>query len=195
MDAGAAQNRDRRAVHAAMVTLVVGGAGSGKSEYAERELCRRSGELTRVYLATMRPLGAEAEARIKKHRAQRAQRGFVTVERYLDLPALSLPTPCAVLLEDIGNLCANELYDPLGSGDGAEEAVVSGVAHLSRLTRELVVVSNETGAGGAAYAGDTLRYLRTLGRINRRLAQLSDRVCEVAALVPVYYKGAADAPP
>ena len=51
----------------------------------------------------------------------------------------------------------------------------------------LVIVSNETGAGGRDYEGDTLRYLRVLGEVNRRLAALADSVCEVVCGIPVYY--------
>ena len=172
-----------------MLTLVSGGAASGKSAYAEMILCKQKPIVPRIYLATMRPFGAEAEARIKRHRAMRAARGFETIECYVNLNNAVVPTGCALLLEDVGNLCANELYDPEGSGEAAEEAIVSGVKHLRALCRELVLVSNETGAGGADYQGDTLRYLRVLGRVNQRLASLADNVCEVACGVPLYYKG------
>lgn len=172
-----------------MTALVVGGAASGKSRYAEELLCKLSGNAPRVYLATMQPFGSEAVVRIERHRAQRAGRGFETVECYVNLEATKLPRGCAVLLEDVGNLCANELFDPSGSGDGAADAVVRGVARLQEACAALVVVTNECGAGGANYAGDTLRWLRVLGEVNRRLATLSDAVCEVVCGVPVYYKG------
>ena len=64
-----------------MTALILGGAASGKSEYGERlalSLPRR-GEL--LYLATMEPFGGEAEARIRRHRALRAGKGFQTWER------------------------------------------------------------------------------------------------------------------
>jgi adenosylcobinamide kinase/adenosylcobinamide-phosphate guanylyltransferase len=172
-----------------MTVLVVGGAASGKSEYAERLLCRMSGAAPRIYLATMQPFGSEAAARIERHRAQRAGRGFAAVERYTGLAGLDLPRGCAVLLEDVGNLCANELFDPAGSGDGAADAVVRGVARLRELCDTLVIVTNECGAGGASYAGDTLRYLRVLGEVNQRLAAVSDAVCEVACGIAAYCKG------
>lgn len=172
-----------------MTTLVVGGAGSGKSVYAEKILCELAGEVPRIYLATMQPFGEEAVARIAKHRAQRADRGFQTIECYVNLKATDIPKGGAVLLEDIGNLCANELYDPAGSGDGTADAVVRGVEYLQSRCQTLVIVSNEVGAGGSNYEGDTLRYLRVLGEVNQRLAALTDNVCEVACGIPIYYKG------
>ncbi len=157
--------------------LVCGGAASGKSAYAESMLCRLSGDAPRIYLATMMPYGDEAASRIARHRAQRAGAGFETRECPCGLPDVSVPPDSAVLLEDIGNLCANELFDPAGCGDGAAGQIL------------LVVVTNELGSAGADYAGDTLRYLRVLGEVNRRLAAMADAVCEVACGLAEYYKG------
>ena len=89
----------------------------------------------------------------------------------------------------MGNLCANELYSPRGSGNGAEAAILRGVERLRGRCGDLVVVSNEVFSGGSRYEGDTLRYLKLLGRVNRRLAAMADNVCEVVCGVPVYYKG------
>ena len=56
-----------------MFTLVVGGAASGKSEYAE-QLILRAGALPRYYVATMEPFGAEARARRTRCLAMRARK-------------------------------------------------------------------------------------------------------------------------
>ena len=172
-----------------MTVLVAGGAASGKSAYAEQLLCKLSGAAPRVYLATMQPRGEEAAARIEKHRSLRAGRGFQTVERCVDLRAAEIPTGSAVLLEDIGNLCANELFDPAGGGADAAEAVLRGVEALRGRCRALVIVTNEVCSGGANYAGDTLRYLSVLSYVNRKLAAGADAVCEVVCGIPAYCKG------
>lgn len=172
-----------------MFTLVIGGAASGKSEYAESLLLGRPGH--RYYLATMEPAAdGECRARIERHRALRAGKGFATIERAVDLRGLALPARGDVLLEDLGNLAANELYSPAGAGpDGALEAVVEGVRHLRAECRGLVVVSNEIFAGGRDYAPGTDVYLRLLADAHRALAALADNVCEVACGLPIYYKG------
>ncbi len=172
-----------------MTVLVVGGAASGKSAYAEEMLCKLSRDLPRTYIATMEPFGAEACERIEKHRAARQGRGFETIECYVNLAGLELPHTGAALLEDIGNLCANELFSPNGAGDGAAEAILRGMERLQDTCSVLVLVSNEVFAGGADYAGDTARYLSVLADVNRKLAARADAVCEIACGIPDYYKG------
>ncbi len=168
-----------------MLTLVIGGSGSGKSACAE-SLLLRSAASRRVYLATMMPYGAEAAERVRRHRSMRENKGFLTVERYTDLEHLTLPPDCAVLLEDLGNLCANELFSPAGGG---ADAVLRGVTHLARVCRELIVVSNEVFLEGSDYAPDTLRYLSVLAKTHRTLAAEADSLCEICCGIPYYHKG------
>lgn len=172
-----------------MMALVVGGAASGKSEYAERLLLKQAGEAKRVYLAMMEPFGDEARRRIEKHRAARRGRGFETIECYVNLKESKVTRGSAVLLEDMGNLCANELFSPNGAGEAAAESVLRGIAHLRENCDTLVIVSNEVFTGGTDYEGETLRYLSLLSYVNRRLAEMSDAVCEVSCGIATYYKG------
>ena len=167
-----------------MFTLVIGGAASGKSKFAEAHALKFPGR--RVYLATMEPFGAEGRARVERHRLQRAGRGFETVERYTDLSSLPLPPDSNILLECLGNLTANELYSPQGGGT---RAVLDGIAHLLAGSAHLTVVANEICSGGTDYAGDTLRYMRELSRINRTLAARADLVVEVVCSLPNVLKG------
>jgi len=172
-----------------MTTLVVGGAASGKSAFAEELLCARSGTARRVYLATMEPFGAEAEARIERHRTLRRERGFETVECSVDLPSAAIPRGSAVLLEDVGNLCANELFSPDGAPELAAQRILDGVARLRERCCELVIVSNEVFSGGSGYENSTLEYLSVLSYVNRKLAAAADAVCEVCCGIAVYHKG------
>ena len=191
-----------------MMTLVCGGAASGKSAYAEALICG-TGENRRIYLATMKPFGKEAEERIRKHRAMRADKGFETLECFTagTIRGLFIPPGAAVLLEDLGNLCANELFpeaeskgqqdavsaaDPTSAAgpDAAADSVISAVSALRQQCAELVIVANEVFSGGADYAGETLSYLRLLGQVSTALAAMSDRVVEVQCGVPVVLKDA-----
>ena len=170
-----------------MLTLVLGGAASGKSEYAESLVLKTAGP--RWYLATMQVWDAECAARVEKHRRMRAAKQFETVECPLHLEKLRLPARGIVLLEDLGNLAANELYDPAGAGEDAAAAILRGLDSLSAQCEHLIVVSNEVFSGGADYADDTGRYLLALAQVNNAFAARADNVVRVVCGIPVYYKG------
>lgn len=170
-----------------MLTLVIGGAASGKSEYAEGLVLKTA--LPRYYLATMQVWDAECAARVEKHRRMRAAKQFETVECPLHLDAVRLPDRGTVLLEDLGNLTANELYDPAGAGADAAGAILRGLDILALQCENLIVVSNEVFSGGADYAGDTDRYLLALAQVNNALAARADNLVRVVCGIPVYYKG------
>lgn len=171
-----------------MLTLVVGGAASGKSAYAEG-LVLASPYPRRIYIATMEPMDEECLRRIEKHRRMRAEKRFETMECYTDLASVTVPPDSVVLLECVGNLCANELYSPRGNGDRAAEEILRGAERLKGQCGDLVVVSNEVFTGGGCFEEGTMEYLRQLAEVNRALAALADNVCEVVCGIPVYCKG------
>lgn len=110
------------------------------------------------------------------------------------MPAASRRRPApargTALLEDLGNLTANELYDPAGAGEAAASAILDGLSQLAAQCEHLIVVSNEVFSGGADYAGDTDRYLKALAQVNNGLAARADAVVRVVCGIPVSYKGA-----
>ena len=161
-----------------MLTLVVGGSASGKSAFAER-LAVQSG-LPRFYVATMRVWDAESEKRVARHRAMRREKRFET----LDMPARG-----TALLEDMGNLAANELYDADGAKADAVSAILRGADRLRAQCAHLIIVSNEVFRGGADYAGDTDAYLLALAQINNALAARAENVCRVVCGIPKWVKG------
>lgn len=167
-----------------MLTLVIGGAGSGKSAFAEALVCRRNGK--KLYLATMLPHGAEALTRIEKHRAQRAGRGFETLERGLDLEHAAIPAGADILLEDLSNLLANEIFDPAGGG---VDAARRGIEHLISESDNLTVVTNEVFSDGADYDAESLRYMRLLAELNREIAARADLAVELVCGLPNVLKG------
>ena len=172
-----------------MLILVTGGAASGKSEHAERLLCECAAR-SRLYLATMQPFGAAAQARIARHRALRAGKGFDTVERPLGLAGLTLPHQYdGILLEDLGNLLANELFAPEGAKDAAFGSILAGIAHLQDCCETLVIVSNEIFADGLPYAPETVGYAAQLGRLHTVLAGRADAVYESVCGILLPVKG------
>lgn len=173
-----------------MTALVYGGAASGKSGYGEQLACSlpKSGEL--VYLATMEPFGQEAAERILRHRQQRAGKGFLTVECPRDLSGCPIPLGSIVLLEDLGNLAANELFgEERPDLEGAFRRIQTGLASVQKESEHLVVISNDIHRDGVSYPPETECYLDLLSRLHQELAAQADLVVEVVCGLPVFWKG------
>ena len=174
-----------------MRILVIGGAACGKSEYAEAAAVTLSASEPRYYIATMMPFSQEDYARIEKHRAMRAEKGFLTMERYTDLGGLLLPMRGTVLLECLGNLTANELFADGGARESAFDVIIKGIESLEAQSSNLVVVTNDVFSDGTAYAEETQRYIDILAEVNRTLAVHFDSVVELCCGIPLYVKGGA----
>lgn len=175
-----------------MLTVVSGGSGSGKSAFAEDLILKigktnpQIGLTNRLYLATMEPFGKEAEARIARHREMRKDKGFQTIEQPRELERLTGYKGFAILLEDLGNLAANELYGP--RSETAQARILQGIAGLAA-DNFLVVVTNELCSDGISYPPETAAYLALLASLNRALCARADRVAEVVCGIPIFHKG------
>lgn len=177
-----------------MKVLVTGGASSGKSAWAEQVALALPAP--HAYVATMEPYGDEAAARIARHREQRAGKGFATIEKPRGLANLALPPEFAegtVLLEDLGNLVANEMFVD-GHEIPVEEALETidcGLHALESQCANLVVVTNEIGTDAGAYGESTRAYQRLLGSVACRLSSRFDVVAECVFGIPQVLKGSA----
>ena len=170
-----------------MMHLVTGGSGSGKSAYAEEQILKAP-EKRRIYIATMLPFGKEGRLRVQRHRRMRRDKGFETVECYTNLSGLEIPEGCAVLLECVSNLTANEMYQEEGAGEKTFQAVTEGIRNLNKQAGTLVVVTNEVFSDGNSYDASTMRYMEILGRINQELTREADLATEVVYGIPVLVK-------
>lgn len=166
-----------------MIVLVTGGSGSGKSTWAEKLIAALPQE-NRIYIATMQVYDDESVKRVARHRAQRADKGFTTIECEKDLAAAEVPAGSAVLLEDLVNLMANEMFD-----GGDVNRIVPALKALAKKCRHLVMVTNDVFSDGVAYAESTQEYLRQLAAINAQAAALADSVVEVVYSIPMCVKG------
>ena len=169
-----------------MTVLVTGGSKSGKSAFSEHLLDSFSGE--KYYIATMLPFGEEAFAAISRHQRMRKGKGFQTIDCYSCLSTLTLMRDCGVLLECMGNLCANEMFCDDGIHDPVQP-ILDGISHIQTFSKLLVIVTNEVGADGIHYSAETMDYIRSLAEINRRIAEASDVVVECCAGIPHVLKG------
>ena len=192
-----------------MTTLVTGGAASGKSEYAERlaETAQAAGRETPLwYIATMAAPDDESRDRVRKHRDRRAGKGYETVE-CPDGDALAAfakrrnaDAEAVILLDDFGNLVANELFAPKRVEEAldpmTDEQVMARVQPLARsleiLHRKagtLVLVTNDVFGDGPSDDPGVDNYLRCLAALDRMVAAFADNVCEVVAGLADYCKG------
>ena len=141
--------------------MISGANGSGKSRYAERIVARTAGE--RYYIATMRPCSEENLQRIEKHREQRKDLQFTTLECPYQVGAAAVERD-GVLLEDVSNLLANAMFER----GGDEASVYADIEALCSRCRLLVAVTI-TCLRADGYDGETAAYIRALNGLNQRL--------------------------
>lgn len=175
-----------------MVTIIIGGSGSGKSEYAEDLIVQYGKEYegSLVYIATMQPYDTETKIRIQKHQMMRQSKNFLTLECYTGLDQIKLGRHSAVLLECMSNLVANEMFSDKGAKESTRESVLQGVEKLLHQADHLVVVTNNVFEAGSDYDSGTLEYLSILGEVNLRLCSMADQVIEVVHSIPIFIKKA-----
>ena len=166
-----------------MICLITGGSGCGKSTWAEK-LVRSLPAGDRVYIATMQVYDRESEIRVQRHRAQRAGLGFRTVECEKDLAAVHVQAKSVVLLEDLVNLTANEMFD-----NGDVSRIVPALEQLASRCSHLVMVTNDLFSDGEEYTLSVQEYMRRLAEINRKAAEMADCVIETVYSIPVAVKG------
>ena len=173
------------------VTLVLGGARSGKSRYAEGLIEGAATHAT--YIATAEPGDAEMAARIVAHRARRDQVGrgdfWRTVEEPLELPSVIAREAAAdrPLLIDCLTLWLSNL---LLADKCIEAETRSLCAALHEAAGPVVLVANEVGLGLVPETSLGRRFRDAAGRINQEVAVLADRVVFIAAGLPLVLKEA-----
>ena len=170
-----------------MKTLVVGGASSGKSTFAEKLLL--ASKAPHYYVATMRYSDDECVEKIAKHRRRREGSDIITIEKPTDVKDVVIPERGTVLLECVCTLLDNEMFDEFGNERDVFQKIVEGIESLSEKCEDLIVVSNEVGASfDVSYSQSTLNYIHTVGKINCVLAASFDQVYELVCGNPVRIK-------
>jgi adenosylcobinamide kinase / adenosylcobinamide-phosphate guanylyltransferase len=167
------------------LTLVLGGARSGKSRHAEGLVAATAPPW--VYVATAQAGDAEMAARIAHHRARRGD-GWHTIEAPDDLAAAIAAAPGGRLLVDCLTLW---LTNRMLAGANIEAETDGLEAALSGRRGPVVMVSNEVGAGIVPDNALARRFVDLQGRLNQRIATRAGRVVLVVAGLPLIVKGQA----
>lgn len=166
------------------LTLVIGGARSGKSGFAER-LVRASG-LPRHYIATAEAWDDEMAARIARHQADRGA-DWTTHHAALNPAAVLATLPSGeVALLDCATLWLTNIL--LGKHD-IEAASASLLDALTTSAAPVVVVSNEVGWGIVPENALARAFRDHQGRLNQAIAARADLVVTVMAGLPLALKG------
>jgi adenosyl cobinamide kinase/adenosyl cobinamide phosphate guanylyltransferase len=158
-----------------LITLVLGGTRSGKSEVAESLVAAAGGRVT--YVATAQVTDDDMAARIAAHRARRPA-GWATVEAGVDLPGVLDDAPPGPVV-----------VDSLGTWVAAHDDLAPDTPGLCRALRrratagagDTVLVSEEVGLGVHAPTITGRRFADALGELNRAVAGEADRVLLVVA--------------
>ena len=166
------------------VTLVLGGARSGKSAHAE-SLVARPGA---VYVATAEAIDDEMGERIARHRARRGA-GWTTVEAPLDLGAAlrAPPSDASGILVDCLTVWLGNL---MHAGRDIDREAGSLLESLAVPPVPVVLVANEVGLGVVPDNPMARAFRDHAGRLNQALAARADRVVLVTAGIPLVLKPA-----
>ncbi len=165
--------------------LVLGGARSGKSAFAQKAAETAVGAGRPVLIATGQAFDDEMAQRIARHRADRGE-SWTTIEAPLALPEAiaALPADAVAVVDCLTLWLSNLMLDERDIEAAAAELVAAVVACPARLW----LVSNEVGLGIVPETPLGRRFRDEAGRLHQRLAAVADEVFLVAAGLPLRMK-------
>ena len=166
------------------LTLVLGGARSGKSRYGETLV--EAAAARALYLATAEARDREMEERIRHHRARRGER-WTTIEEPLALAdrLVTQARPDRPILVDCLTLWLANLME---AGREIEAESAGLLASFRKLRGPVVFIANEVGLGIVPENALARAFRDHAGRLNQRIAAAADRVVFIAAGLPLILK-------
>ncbi|WP_415879566.1 bifunctional adenosylcobinamide kinase/adenosylcobinamide-phosphate guanylyltransferase [Methylomonas sp. TEB] len=173
-----------------MIELVLGGARSGKSRYAEQQALASG--LPVVYIATAEAGDDEMHSRIQHHQ-QRRPPHWLTVEEPIALADVIgdyVGKQHCLLVDCLTLWLCNVLFDKQGNlqEQRYQQQADALCAVLATGRQRVIMVSNEVGLGVVAADAMTRRFVDEAGFLHQRLAQISDKVVLVTAGLPQILK-------
>jgi len=187
----------------ANLTLILGGARSGKSRYAQEHAAKLAVDAPVTYIATAQAGDDEMHDRIRRHKADRPSH-WITVEEPLNvaesirritaaprdrrpvvlLDCLTFFVVNHMLREGDAATCDTETWDV----DGAEMAVNALISAIADVDAEVVIVSNEVGMGLVPETALGRAFRDCAGRANQTVAAAADTVLFMVAGIPMTVK-------
>lgn len=167
------------------LTLVLGGAASGKSAFAEHLILQNTAHP--LYVATAQIFDTEMAQKVADHRDQRGD-AWTTIEEPLDMPqALSTAKTDQPVLIDCATLWLSNVILGAHDIDAYSDALLQAITGCKG---PVVIVSNEVGQGIVPDNALSRRFRNAQGRLNQRIAVQADLVVAVMAGLPIALKGA-----
>ena len=166
--------------NAGTLTLVLGGARSGKSAYAEQ--LARDSDLKRIYLATSQAFDDEMRARIDKHIEDRGDT-WETVEeptRIAHILSRKAASDSVILVDCLTLWISNLMMEE----QSIEDAALEFLDTLSNLKGPVILVSNEVGQGIVPDNNMARDFRDYAGRLHQQIAAIADQVYFVTAGLP-----------
>ncbi len=176
------------------LTLILGGARSGKSTWAER-IARTEGGEHVLFVATAQPLDEEMRERIARHRSSRPptwrtletprQVGATIRQAYRQERVIIVD--CITVL--VGNIFMDAPNDPVRVRENALAEADKLISVVQGLPAHTLIISNEVGMGIVPITPLGRAYRDILGEVNQRIAAAADNVYLIVAGIPLVVKG------
>lgn len=167
-------------------SMVIGGASSGKSSFAEKLVTAAPGP--NFYVATAQAFDDEMRLKINQHKEMRAGDNWLTVEAPIHIGEVlhEIPADGTALIDCATMWLTNVL---LGDHD-LEAAIAELLSTIAAAAPRIVVVTNEVGQGIVPDNALARQFRQAQGQLNARMAAQADLVVNVIAGLPMVLKGA-----
>jgi adenosylcobinamide kinase/adenosylcobinamide-phosphate guanylyltransferase len=159
--------------------LIIGGSKSGKSEVGEKLALALNKDKV-IYIATMKPYDEEDKRRIAIHIKNREGLRFITIEKHNKLHEIidKIDASDTVLIDSITSLLTNEMFINNQIIFNPSETILNGLKQIILKAKNVIIVSDYIFNDAIKYDEVTENYKRELGKINKELAKLCDKVIE-----------------
>ena len=167
------------------ITLITGGARSGKSSYAERLALEASDHP--IYMATARIWDEEFAERVRRHQRDRgAEWENIEEEKLLSRHHC---TGRVVLIDCVTLWCTNYMFDHPGSIDEVLQLIQTEFDALTVQEAHFIFVTNEIGLGGTSPNDIQRKFTDLVGWVNQYIASKADEVIFMVSGIPMKIKG------
>lgn len=174
-----------------MIVLVIGGAKSGKSMFAQnlaKFLENKRGKLH--YIATMNPCDLEDLNRIKNHLNERKGYGFNTIEEHMNMTKVLkfIKKNDTVLIDSITSIVTNSMFKGNEFYKDVSNDILNGILEIINSVENVVMVSDYLFSDSIQYDFYTQNFKKQIGIVNRKLANIADVVIECSYGNIIYHK-------